>query len=260
MALAVVAIEEVLSFGRRKDQFVAAAELDKRGPVLPHPLPSLLKLFGIAENQFGPTGGQVESGLGDLGGAGLGIARHRPGHQPRPAGRVDRYQAGVEEASLGHSMERRPPDIRVRAVLQVVDQVQQDDGIPFLTLDLEDALHRVPPTEQHLPVDRGQVLPSSDEAVHHGRTVRQAVPQDEVVDDPDRLALVQLPLRPCGLQQEGRQPPVKAGALPEGDQLPFQLGTALDEVGQRRFAAALMPALYDVSHVALPHKPVPRGV
>jgi hypothetical protein len=68
------------------------------------------------------------------------------------------------------------------------------------------------------------------------------VPQDEVVDDPDRLALVQLALRPCGLQQEGRQPPVEAGALPEVDQLPFQFGTALDEVGQRRFVDAPMRA------------------
>lgn len=155
----------------------------------------------------------------------------------------------MEEVPLGHSAERRPPDIRVRAVLQVVDQVQQDDCILFLPLDLEDALDRVAPAEQHLPVDRGQVLPSGDEPVRHGRTVRQSVPQDEVVDDPDRLALVQLPLRPCGLQQEGRQPPVEAGALPEGDQLPFQLGTALDEVGQRPFADFLMRALFGVSHV-----------
>jgi hypothetical protein len=103
-------------------------------------------------------------------------------------------------------------------------------------LDLEDALDRITPTEQHLPVDRGQVLPSRDEPVHHGRTVRQPVPQDEAVDDPDRLALVQLSLRPSGFQQERRQPPVEAVALPEGDQLPFQLGTA-----HRRHTSAEYP-------------------
>ncbi|WP_251067097.1 hypothetical protein [Streptomyces sp. ISL-36] len=113
---------------------------------------------------------------------------------------MDGHQAGVKESPFGHSAEYRPPDIRVRAVLQVVDKVQQDDGIPVLALDLEDALDRVTPAEQHLPVGRGQVLPHGDEPVHHGRTVRQAVPQDELVGDPDRLALVQLPLRPCGLQ------------------------------------------------------------
>lgn len=151
------------------------------------------------------------------------------------------------------------PMVSVSAVLQVVDQVQQDDGILFLALDLEDTLDRITPAEQHLPVDRRQVLPSGDEPVHHARTVRQAVPQDEVVDDPDRLALVQLPLRPRGLQQKGRQPPVEAGALPEGDQLPFQFGTAFNEVGQQRFAAALLRAVHSVNHVQL-SKPVPHGI
>lgn len=67
-------------------------------------------------------------------------------------------------------MERHLSDVRVCAVPQVVDQVQQDDGVLLLALDLEDALDRVTPTEQRLPVDRGQVLPSGDEPIHRGNT------------------------------------------------------------------------------------------
>ncbi|MCP9945448.1 hypothetical protein LUX12_12650 [Streptomyces somaliensis] len=158
----------------------------------------------------------------------------------------------MEESPLGHSAERRPPDIRVRAVLQVVEKVQQDDGIPVLAPDLEDALHRVTPAEQHLPVGRGQVLPAGDEAVHHGRTVRQPVPQDEVVGDADRFTLVQSSRGPGGIQQEGRQPPVEASALSEGDQSALQLGAALDEIVERRFVGILMRALCGLSHVQPP--------
>lgn len=58
----------------------------------------------------------------------------------------------MKESPLGYSTERRPPDIRLRAVLQVAYQVEQDDGVAVLALDLEDALDRVTPAEQHLPV------------------------------------------------------------------------------------------------------------
>jgi hypothetical protein len=39
-------------FGRRQDQLVATEELDERSPVLPHPIPALLDLLRVAEDQF----------------------------------------------------------------------------------------------------------------------------------------------------------------------------------------------------------------
>ncbi|WP_250288289.1 hypothetical protein [Streptomyces atroolivaceus] len=76
-----------------------------------------------------------------------------------------------------------PPDIRVRAVLHIVDKVEQDDGVP------------------------------------------------------------------SGPQQEGRQPPVEAGALGESNQLRFQLGTALDEIRRRQLTGTLTRALYVLGRV-----------
>ncbi|MEV4559851.1 hypothetical protein AB0K51_23050 [Kitasatospora sp. NPDC049285] len=172
----------------------------------------------------------MERGLGNLVGTGLRVVLHGPGNQPGSLGREERNQAGEEEPSFEDSAKGGSPDIRVRAVLQVVDQVQQDDRTVVLPPDLEDPFHRVTPAEQQLPLDLGQVPPSCDEPVHHGRTVRQAVPQDAVVDDPDRLGLVQLPFRAGGLQQQRCQPPVEARALPESNQCALQLGTAFDEI------------------------------
>ncbi|MEU5385581.1 hypothetical protein [Kitasatospora cineracea] len=59
--------------------------------------------------------------------------------------------------------------------------------LPALFDLLRVAEDQLGPAEQQLSLDLGQVPPPDDEPVHHGRTVRQAVPQDEVVDDPDRL-------------------------------------------------------------------------
>ncbi|MFI1186729.1 hypothetical protein [Streptomyces californicus] len=151
----------------------------------------------------------------------------------------------MEKASRGHSTERRPPDVRVRAVLEVVEQIQQDHGVPLPPPDLEDALDRVTPAEQHLPFGGGQVLPPGDEEAHHGRTVRQPIPQDEVVEDPGGRALVQLPHGPRRLQQQRRQPRVEAGAPGERDQLRLQYGAAFDEIGE----STSFRVLHHVCHV-----------
>ncbi len=162
-------------------------------------------------------------------GIGLAVGRHRPGDQPGSGDRADGHQAGVQESAPRQWAEGGRANIGVRAVFQVIDQVQQDDRFPVSAEDLEDPLHRVPPAEQHLPVRRGQVRPGGHEPVHHGLAVWQAVLQREPVDDPDRLALVQLSFRTGELQQGGGQRPLEARPLRELDQIPFQIRAALDE-------------------------------
>jgi hypothetical protein len=94
----------------------------------------------------------------------------------------------VREPAFGKPGEGGRAHVGVRAVLQVVDQVEQGDRVPVLAADLEDSLHRVVPAAQYLAVGRGQVRSAGRELVQHGLAVRQAVLKREPVDDADRFA------------------------------------------------------------------------
>jgi hypothetical protein len=106
--------------------------------------------------------------------------------------------------AFGQSAEGGRSHVGVRAVLQVIDQVEQNDGVPVLTADLEDSLHRVAPAAHHLAVSRGQARPSGQELVQHGLAVRQTVLKREPVDDGDRFALAEFSFGTGGLQNERR--------------------------------------------------------
>jgi hypothetical protein len=60
----VVAVDTVLGFRRREDQFIAPAELGEGAPVLAHQAPSLLDLLRIAEDDLGPGRGQLQGCTG----------------------------------------------------------------------------------------------------------------------------------------------------------------------------------------------------
>ena len=158
-------------------------------------------------NQFGQSGRQFECGLCDLRGIGLAIGPHRPGNQPRVWDRADRDQAGVHESVLGQRAENGRAHVGVRAVLQVINQVQQDERVAVPSADLEDPVHRVAPAAQHLPVSRAQIRPAGQELIQHRLAVRQAVQEREPVDGVDRLVLDQDLTRTGAVHHEPLQMP-----------------------------------------------------
>jgi hypothetical protein len=87
------------------------------------------------------------------------VGPHRTGDQPRVRARADGNEAGVHESVLGQRAESGRDHVGVRAILQVVNQVQQYERVPFLAADLEipstgsrffDAIRR----ELHAPATR----------------------------------------------------------------------------------------------------------
>jgi len=91
---------------------------------------------------------------------------------------------------LGQRAESGRARVGVRAVLPVIEQVQQDERVPVLAADLEDPLHRVAPAAQHLSVRLGEIGPAGEELVQYGPAVRQGVLKGEPVDGVDGFALV----------------------------------------------------------------------
>ena len=146
----------------------------------------------------------------------------------------------VHGPAFGQSAEGGRAHIRIRAVVQVIEKVQQDDRVPVLTADLEDPLHRVAPAAQHLAVSRGQVRSAGQEPVQHGLAVRQAVLKREPVDDANRFALAQFSFGACGLQHEECQMPFEPRPAGEVDQGPLQFRAAPDEEGDRCLVAAIV--------------------
>ncbi len=146
----------------------------------------------------------------------------------------------MHESALGQPTESGRAHVGVHAVLQVIEQVQQDERVAVLMVDLEDPLHRVAPAAQHLPISRGQIRPAGQELVQHGLAVRQAVLKHEPVDDADRFALAQLLVGIGGLEHELLQMPFEPRAEREIDQGPLQFRAALDERGDRRLAATVV--------------------
>jgi hypothetical protein len=136
-------------------------------------------------------------------------------------------------------MESGRAHVGVHAVLQVIEQVQQDERVPVVTADLEDPLHRVAPAAQHLPISRGQLRSAGQEPVQYGLAGGQAVLKRGPVDDGDRLALTQLVVGLGGLEHELFQIPLEPRAEREFDQGSLQFRAALDEGGKRRLAAVV---------------------
>ena len=229
----VVVVEPFLGLGGRQDQFVGTEELHERRPVLPHLLPGLLDFVGIAVDQFGQLRRQFERGLRDVRGSGLAVGAHRPRGQPGVGDRADGDQAGADEPVLGQRAERGRARVGVRAVLQVIEQVQQDERVPVLAADLEDPLHRVAPAAQHLPVRRGEIGPTGEELVQYGLAVRQGVLKREPVDGVDGFAFVRY-LVGAAFQHEPFHLPFEPRAEREADQGAFQFRAALDEGGEGR--------------------------
>ena len=154
-------VDPFLGLGRRKDQLVAAEVLHERGPVRPHLLPRLLEFPGITVDEFRQSGRQFERDLRDLRSIGLAVGPHRPGDQPCVRDRADGNQPGVHESVLGQRAESGRAHVGVRAVLQVINEVQQDERVPILAADLEDPVHRVAPATQQIPVSRPQIRPAA---------------------------------------------------------------------------------------------------
>jgi hypothetical protein len=140
---------------------------------------------------------------------------------------------------FGQRPERGPAHVGVRAELQVIEQVQQDDRLAVLAPDLEDPLHGVAPAEQYLPVRRIQVRSAGYKPVHHRHAVRQAVLQCEPVDGADRIGLQ---IFQAGLEHGRGQRPFQARTAREVDQVPLQFRAALDEDGEPLLAAAAVHA------------------
>ena len=145
----------------------------------------------------------------------------------------------MHESPLGQRPQCGPAHVGVRAVLQVIEQVQQDDRLAGFAPDLEDPLHRVAPAEQHLPVCRIQVRPAGHEPVHHRLAVWQAVLQCEPVDGADRIGLLYLQ---AGLEHGRGQRPFQARTAGEVDQVPLQFRAALDEDSEPLLAGAAVHA------------------
>ncbi len=146
----------------------------------------------------------------------------------------------MHESVLGQRPESGRAHIGVRAVLQVIDEVQQDERVPVLAADLEDPFHRVAPAAQHLPVSRAQIRPAGQELVQHGLAVRQAVLKHEPVDGVDRFVLDQHLAGTGALPHEPLQVPFEPRAEREADQSPLQFRAALDEAGERRLVAPMV--------------------
>jgi hypothetical protein len=141
---------------------------------------------------------------------------------------------------LGQRAESGRAHVGVRAILQVVNQVQQGERVVVPAADLEDPVHCVPPAAQHLPVSRAQIRPAGQELVQHRLAVRQAVQQREPVDGVDCLVLGQHLIETGALRHEPLQMPFHPRAKREVDQGSLQLRAALDEAGERRLVAALV--------------------
>ncbi|WP_240799058.1 hypothetical protein [Streptomyces sp. A0958] len=191
LPMAVVGIDTVLGFLGREDQLVAAEELGEGGSVLTHRVPSLLDFLRVAEDEAGPAGGQVKGRGGDLRHGAARVGGHHAGEEPRAGRWCQRYQSGAEEASLRDPAESRASGVGVGAVLEVVQQVEQEQGVAVPAPYLEEPLHRVTPGQHHLPVGIGQGRSPGDETVGDRVAVRKAVLQQEVVDDVGRGRLVQ---------------------------------------------------------------------
>jgi hypothetical protein len=148
-------------------------------------------IFRVAEDQFGLRRRKLKRDLRDLRPAGLGESRHVPRDQPRARHRADRHQARIDEPALGQPAEGARAHVGVRAVLQVIEQVQQDDRRPVLADDLEEPLGRIVPAPHHIAVGRAQVRSSGQKLAQHGLAVRQPVLEREPVDEAGRITLVQ---------------------------------------------------------------------
>lgn len=141
--------------------------------------------------------------------------------------------------------------VGVRAVLLVINQIQQNERVAILTADLEDPVHRIAPATQHLLVSRAQIRPAGQELVQHGLAVRQTVQEHEPVDGIDRLIFGQHLIGTGALQHKPLQMPFHPRAEREADQGPLQLGAALDEAGERPLVAILVHDPW--CHLTPPH-------
>jgi hypothetical protein len=141
---------------------------------------------------------------------------------------------------LGQRAEGDRAHVGVRAVLQVINQVQQDERVTVPAPDLEDPVHWVAPPAQHLPVSRTQIRPAGQELVQHGLAVRQTVQKREPVDRVDRLILDQHPIWTGALHHEPLKVPFHPRAKREVNQGPLQPRAALYERGERPRVATLV--------------------
>jgi hypothetical protein len=92
----------------------------------------------------------------------------------------------------------------------------------------------MPKVMEELAASNGQRLVR----IVHGHAVRKPVLQHEPVHDADDIHLV-VPIRVFhAVQHRGGQSALETRALREGDQVPLQLGTALDEARERRSLAS----------------------
>ena len=211
----------------------------------------LLDLLRVTEDQFGLGRRKPQRDLRDLRRARLGESRHVSRDQPGARHRADRHQAPIEEPAPGQPAEDSRAHVGVRAVLQVIKQVQQDDRGPVLAADLEKPLDRIMPAAQHIAVGRTQVRPAGQELIQDGLPVRQPVLEREPVDDPDRLAVVQLPLGTRRLQHEWHEVPFESRAAREIDQGTLQLRAALDQGLKRRLGVTVVHGCHTISLVVV---------
>jgi hypothetical protein len=131
---------------------------------------------------------------GELGRQPMGLGATRGRQHARYAAQeplvADRDQPSDQERAGAQPSEHGRSHVRTDAIGQFVDQVHHDEGLTFPLPDLEDPLHHVSPAEEQGPFLLGQLRVLLDEELHHRAAVRQAMLQDESIEEVAELRVV----------------------------------------------------------------------